>query len=159
MALEVNDVLERVREAKREYDVSLAEDDPAQRHTSLRLAYGALSQAASDAYMIFSANPKLNMFSEGGLSTWARDELGILAKTLGAQYYKQGLVDSDRLEREFDQWLARVRLFIDKLNADTQLDSGQARAKDWKEDQIKRDKKRVEDFNKNMMGKNGVVEW
>ncbi|WP_165171760.1 hypothetical protein [Adlercreutzia sp. ZJ242] len=159
MALAINDVLDRLRQAQAEYEAALATEDPMERHTALRLAYGGLSQAASDAYMIYSSKPKNNAFKEGGLSTWARAELEAMTNTMGAQYFRQGLTPTSRMEGEFGRWLERVRTFVDRLNADFQLDVGQAAAKDWKEDEIKRKQRQIEDFNKNMMGTDGVVGW
>lgn len=159
MALTVNDVLETIRDGMAEYENAQACADPMQRHTAMRLAYGRLSQAASDAYMIYSSKPKNNVFSEGGLSTWAREELAVFSQVMGAQYYRQGLTDTARMEREFARWVERVRLFVDKLNNDFQMELGKVSAKDWKEDEIRRKQKSMEDFNRNMMGQSGVVGW
>lgn len=157
MALAVNDVLETIREGVAEYEEAQQCADPMQRHTAMRLACGRLSQAASDAYMIYSSKPKNNVFSDGGLSTWAREELAVFTQILGSQYYQQGLTDTARMEREFEKWVERVRVFVDKLNRDFQMDSSKVNAKDWKEDEIKRKQKILEDFNRSMMGESGVI--
>lgn len=159
MALHINDVLDKVREAQTEFDNAKQMDDLVQQHVGYRLAYGCLSQAASDAYMIYSSKPKSSIFSEGGTSTWAREELGTLTRILGAQYSKQGAVGSARMEQEFDRWVVRVRQFINKLNEDFHLDSGQVKAKDWKEDELKRKAKLYEDFNQGMFGRDGSMSW
>lgn len=157
MALHINDVLDTVREAQQEYQASLDEKDALQKHTGLRLAYGKLSQASSDAYMIYSSKPKNSMFAEGGTSTWAREELATLTSIMGNQYCQQGLTETNRMIDEFDSWLGRTRSFVNKLNEDFNLDSGMRPAKDWKEDEIERKRKQYEDFNKTLMGRDGVM--
>lgn len=107
--------------------------------------------------MIYSSKLKNNVFSDGGLSTWAREELAVFTQILGSQYYQQGLTDTARMEREFEKWVERVRVFVDKLNRDFQMDSSKVNAKDWKEDEIKRKQKILEDFNRSMMGESGVI--
>ena len=159
MALHINDVLEKVREAQAEYDSALQMEDSVQQHVALRLAYGCLSQAAADAYMIYSSKPKSNVFAEGGLSTWARDELGTLTRILGAQYSKQGAAGSKRMIEEFDKWVVRVRQFVDKLNRDFHADAGQVKAKDWKEDELKRRAKMYEEFNQGMFSRDGSMSF
>lgn len=157
MALHINDVLDIVREAQQEYRASLEEKDALQKHTGLRLAYGKLSQASSDAYMIYSSKPKNGMFVEGGISTWAREELATLTSIMGNQYCQQGLTETGRMTDEFESWLGRTRSFVNKLNEDFNLDSGMQPAKDWKEDEIERKRKQYEDFNKTVMGRDGVM--
>ena len=159
MALHINDVLDTVREGQREYDAASVEDDAFQKHTGLRLAYGRLSQAASDAYMIYSSKPKNSVFAEGGTSTWARDELAVLTSILGAQYCQQGLVETSRMLGEFEAWKQRTCTFVYKLNEDFNLDSGMQPARDWKEDEIERKRRQYEEFNKTLMGRDGVMDW
>lgn len=157
MPLQINDVIARIKQAQAEYESACANANPDERHTALRLAYGNLSQAASDAYMYYASNPKTGNFAEGGLSTWARDELEVITRTIGAQYCTQGLVPTNRMQAEYDMWSDRVRLFVHKLSSSQQLDAGQVAAKDWKEDELRRKRKQAEEFGKHMFDRTGVV--
>lgn len=156
MGIEINDTFSRVRKAREEYEQALTLEDVYERHAMLRLAYADLSQAASDAYMYYSAKNETNIFSEGGLSTWAREELGQITKTLSAQYHQQGLTSTQRMVDEFDLWEARVCEFVNKLAAARRLEAGQSEAKDWKEEEIRRAKKRHEQFEKSPFSREGV---
>ena len=156
MPIQINDVFSRIKQAQEEYDTACASTDPAEKHASLRMAYGDLSQAASDAYMYFSAKPETGNFAEGGISTWARDELGVITRTIGAQYNAQGLAQTSRMEMEYPLWSDRVCAFVNKLNASRRMEAGQVAAKDWKEDELRRKRKQIEGFEKHMFDSTGA---
>lgn len=156
MGIQINDALERIRLAQEQHAQALACTDPMERHATFRLAYGSLAQAASDAYMYFSANKDTNLFSEGGIQTWAREELEVITRTVGAQYHVQGLVSASRMEAEFQMWLDRVRGFVGKLNESRRLDDGKVAAKDWKEEELRRKRKQAENFEKHMFDRTGA---
>ena len=128
MPIQINDVFDRIKHAQAEYDTACAATDPKEMHTALRIAYGELSQAASDAYMYYSAKPETGVFSEGGISTWARDELEVITRTIGAQYNAQGGAQTGRMQMEFTKWSERVCAFVNKLNASQRMEFGQVAA-------------------------------
>ena len=156
MPIQINDVFDRIKLAQSEYDEACSSVDAAERHTLLRMAYGDLSQAASDAYMYYSAKPETGNFAEGGVSTWARDELGVITRTIGAQYNAQGFAQTSRMEAEYPLWSERVCAFVNKLNASRRMGGGQVAARDWKEEELRRKRKAVENFGKHMFDPNGV---
>ena len=156
MPIQINDVFDRIKQAQSEYDEARASTDAKERHALLRMAYGNLSQAASDAYMYYSAKPATGNFAEGGISTWARDELEVITRTIGAQYNAHGFAQTGRMEMEYPLWSDRVRTFVNKLNASRRMEGGQVAARDWKEDELRRKRKEIENFGKHMFDPTGV---
>ena len=155
MPIQINDVFSRIKQAQAEYDSACACSDSAEKHASLRMAYGDLSQAAADAYMYFSAKPETGNFAEGGISTWARDELEVITRTIGAQYNAQGLAQTSRMQMEYPLWSERVCTFVNKLNASRRMEAGQVAARDWKEEELRRKRKQIESFEKHMVDPTG----
>ena len=156
MPIQINDVFDRIKHAQAEYETACAATDPKEMHTALRIAYGELSQAAADAYMYYSAKPETGVFAEGGMSTWARDELEVITRTIGAQYNAQGGAQTGRMQMEYPMWSERVRTFVNKLNATQRAEAGQVAARDWKEDEIRRKRKELEGFGKHMFDPTGA---
>ncbi|MBQ6453402.1 MAG: hypothetical protein IJJ14_03485 [Coriobacteriales bacterium] len=158
MGVQINDVLERIKLAQQQHDDARACGDPMERHAGLRMAYGSLAQAAQDAYMYFTTFKDNNIFmAEGGLHTSSREELERITRICGSQYNVQGLVPAQRMEDEFGMWVERVRKFVGDLDQATRLDSGKVPARDWKEEEIRRKRKQLEDFQTHMFDATGGV--